>query len=142
MSRDNARTPMQWDDSPHAGFSTGTPWLPVNPNYREINAASQVGVPGSVFEHHRQLIALRHDEPAVAHGDFTLLLPEHEQLFVFTRRHEAVELVVVANFSGKTAELPDVLVERCADATLLVGDRTDADLLPWESRVYRRLVAP
>jgi oligo-1,6-glucosidase len=142
MSRDNARTPMQWDDSPHAGFSTGTPWLPVNPNYREINAASQVGVPGSVFEHHRQLIALRHDEPAVAHGDFTLLLPEHEQLFVFTRRHEAVELVVVANFSGKAAELPDVLVERCADATLLVGDRTDADLLPWESRVYRRLVAP
>lgn len=142
MSRDNARTPMQWDDSPHAGFTTGTPWLPVNPNHREINAASQVGVPGSVFEHHRQLIALRHDEPAVAHGDFTLLLPDHEQLFVFTRRHEAVELVVVANFSGKAAELPDVLAQRCADATLLVGDRTGADLLPWESRVYRRLVAP
>lgn len=141
MSRDNARTPMQWDDSPHAGFTTGTPWLPVNPNHREINAASQVGVPGSVFEHHRQLIALRHEEPAVAHGDFTLLLPEHEQLFVFTRRHEAVELVVVANFSGKAAELPDVLAQRCADAALLVGDRTDADLLPWESRVYRRMVA-
>lgn len=142
MSRDNARTPMQWDDSPHAGFTTGTPWLPVNPNHREINAASQVGVPGSVFEHHRQLIALRHEEPAVAHGDFTLLLPDHEQLFVFTRRHEAVELVVIANFSGKAAELPDVLVERCADATLLVGDRTDADLRPWESRVHRRLLAP
>lgn len=142
MSRDNARTPMQWDDSPHAGFTTGTPWLPVNPNHREINAASQVGVPGSVFEHHRQLIALRHEEPAVAHGDFTLLLPDHEQLFVFTRRHEAVELVVIANFSGKPAELPEGLVERCADATLLVGDRTDADLLPWESRVHRRLLAP
>lgn len=142
MSRDNARTPMQWDDSPHAGFTTGSPWLPVNPNHREVNAASQVGVPGSVFEHHRMLIALRHEEPAVAHGDFTLLLPDHEQLFVFTRRHEAVELVVVANFSGKAAELPDVLAQRCAHATLLVGDRTDADLLPWESRVYRRLLAP
>lgn len=141
MSRDNARTPMQWDDSTHAGFTTGTPWLPVNPNHREINAASQVGVPGSVFEHHRQLIALRHEEPAVAHGDFTLLLPDHEQLFVFTRRHEAVELVVVANFSGSAVELPDALAQRCADATLLVGERTEGDLMPWESRVYRRLVA-
>lgn len=141
MSRDNARTPMQWDDSPNAGFTTGTPWLPVNPNHREINAASQVGVPGSVFEHHRQLIALRHEEPAVAHGDFTLLLPDHEQLFAFTRRHGAVELVVVANFSGKSTELPEVLAERCADASLLVGDRRETDLLPWESRVYRRVLA-
>jgi oligo-1,6-glucosidase len=138
MSRDNSRTPMQWDDSPHAGFTDGKPWLPVNPNHREVNAARQVGVPGSVFEHYRRLIALRHEEPAVAHGDFTLLLPDHDQLFAFTRRHEGTELVVVANFSGQPAVVPGALLDRCAGAELVIGDRREADLRPWESRVYRR----
>jgi oligo-1,6-glucosidase len=142
MSRDNARTPMQWDSSPHAGFTAGTPWLPVNPNHGEINAASQVGVPGSVFEHHRRLIALRHEEPAVVHGDFTLVLPDHDQLFAFTRRHGDVELLVVANFSGRAAELPGVLADRWRASELLVGDHDDASLRPWESRVHRRVVAP
>jgi oligo-1,6-glucosidase len=143
MSRDNARTPMQWDDSPHAGFTTGTPWMSVNPNHVEVNAASQVGVPGSVFEHYRRLIALRHEEPAVAHGDFTLLVPDHEQLFAFTRQHEDTELVVIANFSGRPAELPGVLAERCADAELVVGERSSETLAPWESRVHRRrMVVP
>jgi oligo-1,6-glucosidase len=142
MSRDNGRTPMQWDDSPQAGFTTGTPWLAINPNHVEINAARQVGVPGSVFEHHRRLIALRHEEPAVVHGDFTMLLPDDEQLFAFTRAHEGTELVVVANFSGRPAELPGVLADRCEGAELLIGDRRETDLLPWESRVYRRAIAP
>jgi oligo-1,6-glucosidase len=137
MSRDNARTPMQWDDSAHAGFTTSRPWMPVNPNHREINAKQQVGVPGSVFEHHRRLIALRHEEPAVVDGDFTLLLPDDEQLFAFTRRHESTELVVVGNFSGRPAELPGVLADRCAAAELVIGDSREADLRPWESRVYR-----
>jgi oligo-1,6-glucosidase len=141
MSRDNARTPMQWDDSPHAGFTSGTPWLPVNPNHDEVNAARQVGVPGSVFEHHRRLIALRHEEPAVVHGDFALLVPDHDQLFAFTRRHGSTELVVLANFSGRPAELPGVLLDRCADAELVVGDSNEAVMLPWESRVYRRVVS-
>ena len=142
MSRDNGRTPMQWDDSPQAGFTTGTPWLAINPNHVEINAARQVGVPGSVFGHHRRLIALRHEEPAVVHGDFTMLLPDDEQLFAFTRAHEGTELVVVANFSGRPAELPGVLADRCEGAELLIGDRRETDLLPWESRVYRRAIAP
>jgi oligo-1,6-glucosidase len=137
MSRDNARTPMQWDDTTNAGFTTGTPWRPVNPNHREVNAARQVGKPGSVFEHHRRLIELRHQDPVVAHGDFQLLLPDHEQLFAFTRGLEGVEIVVVANFSGEETELPAELVDRCADAALLIGDRTGGTLLPWESRVYR-----
>jgi oligo-1,6-glucosidase len=140
MSRDNARTPMQWDDSPQAGFTTGTPWLAVNPNHVEINAARQVGVPGSVFEHHRALIALRHQEPAVVHGDFTMLVPDHDQLFAFTRCHEGTELVVLANFTGEPTELPGVLADRCDGAELVIGDRTGNDLLPWESRVYRRTV--
>jgi oligo-1,6-glucosidase len=142
MSRDNARTPMQWDDSPQAGFTTGTPWLAVNPNHVEVNAARQVGVPGSVFEHHRALIALRHQEPAVVLGDFTMLVPDHDQLFAFTRCHGATELVVVANFSGRPVELPAVLADRCEDAELVIGHRHDGGrpvetLLPWESRVYR-----
>jgi oligo-1,6-glucosidase len=131
---------MQWDDSPGAGFTSGKPWLTVNPNHRQVNAAQQVGVPGSVFEHYRRLIALRHQEPAVAHGDFTLLLPDHDQLFAFTRRHESTELVVVANFSGQQGVVPATLLDRCTGAELVVGDRDGADLLPWESRVYRRLV--
>ena len=83
--RDNARTPMQWDASPNAGFTTGEPWIAVNPNFTEINAAAQVDDPDSVFSHYRRLIALRHEEPCVAHGDFTMLLPDHEQLYAFTR---------------------------------------------------------
>ena len=94
-ARDNARSPMQWDDSPNAGFTTGTPWFPVNPNYRSINAASQVDDPGSVFHHYRALIALRHDEPTVVYGDFTMLLPEDPQVYGFTRRLESTELLVL-----------------------------------------------
>jgi oligo-1,6-glucosidase len=138
MSRDNARTPMQWDDSTNAGFTTGHPWMPVNPNHRDVNAARQVGVAGSVFDHYRKLIALRHEEPTVVTGDFTLLLPDDAQLFVFTRCHEATELVVVANFSGRPAQLPGVLADRCAGAELVIGDSRTTELRPWESRVYRR----
>jgi oligo-1,6-glucosidase len=138
MSRDNARTPMQWDDSTNAGFTTGHPWMPVNPNHRDVNAARQVGVAGSVFDHYRKLIALRHEEPTVVTGDFTLLLPDDAQLFVFTRCHEATELAVVANFSGRPAQLPGVLADRCAGAELVIGDSRTTELRPWESRVYRR----
>jgi oligo-1,6-glucosidase len=141
MSRDNGRTPMQWDSSAHAGFTTGSPWLPVNPNRHEVNAARQVGVPGSVFEHHRRLIALRHEEPAVVHGDFALELCDHHQLFAFTRRHRGTELLVVANFSGAPAVIPPALYDRWADAELVVGERRDRDMAPWESRVHRRAAA-
>jgi oligo-1,6-glucosidase len=140
MSRDNARTPMQWDDSTQAGFTSGTPWLGVNPNHTEINAAQQVGKPGSVFEHHRRLIALRHEDPLVAQGDFQLLVPDDEHLFAFTRGGDSGELVVVANFSGSETTLPDAVVERCAGAALVIGERTDPTMLPWESRVYRSTV--
>jgi oligo-1,6-glucosidase len=140
MSRDNGRTPMQWDDSPGAGFTTGTPWRPVNPNHRDVNAARQVGVPGSVFEHHRRLIALRHEDPVVASGDFHLLVPDHDRLFAFTRELDGVELVVVANFCGRGTDLPVELIRRCEDAALVVGDHTGVTLRPWESRVYRRVV--
>ena len=137
-SRDNARTPMQWDGSPGAGFSTGTPWLPVNPNAARVNAAAQVGDPDSVFEHYRRLIALRHDEPAVAHGDFTMLLPDDPRVYAFTRRLDAVELLVLCNVSADPApvDLPG-----WDGARHLIGTGGTTDLGPWESRVLRREVS-
>jgi oligo-1,6-glucosidase len=144
MSRDNARTPMQWDSSEHAGFTAGEPWIPVNPNFRQINAADQVDDPGSVFAHYRRLADLRRHEPAVAHGDFTMLLPEHDHVYAFTRQLGATELLVLGNFSS-TAQRVDVPEsDAWRDAELLLANVTDASsgerstLLPWEARVYRR----
>ena len=102
MGRDNARTPMQWDASEHAGFTTGTPWLAVNPNHVEINAEAATADPDSVFHHYRRLIELRHTEPVVAHGDFHMLLEDDERVYAFTRRLDDVELLVLGNFSGET----------------------------------------
>lgn len=143
MGRDNARTPMQWDASPQAGFTTGEPWLPVNPNHAAVNAEAARADPDSVFHHYRRLHALRHTVPALVHGDFTLLLPEHDHLYAYTRRHDRVELLVLANLSGEpvSAEgLPDAAV--WARAELLLGNVPAADparltLEPWEARLYR-----
>lgn len=142
-SRDNARTPMQWDATPQAGFTTGTPWIAVNPDHLEINAAAQVDDPDSVFTHHRDLIALRHQDPVVVHGDFTMLLPEHEQLYAFTRTLAGVTLLVVANLSGRPADagvLPDAEDWLAADAVLDSGpgDPSSWLLPPWAARVRRR----
>jgi oligo-1,6-glucosidase len=134
MSRDNARTPMQWSTGPNAGFTTGTPWIAVNPNHTEINAA-----PGNpVFDFYKRLIALRHTEPVVAHGDFTMLLPDDDRVYAFTRRLDDVELLVLGNFSGGT-----VSTGLDGGPELLIGNYPpDAAgpivLRPWEARVYRR----
>ncbi|MDO5709843.1 MAG: alpha-glucosidase C-terminal domain-containing protein [Coriobacteriales bacterium] len=98
ICRDNARTPMQWDATPLGGFTTGHPWLPVNPNTAEINAAAQVDDPTSVFAHYQRLIALRHESDLVVHGTFKLLLPESEELFVYERELGAQRMLVACNF--------------------------------------------
>jgi oligo-1,6-glucosidase len=139
MSRDNARTPVQWDGSPSAGFTTGTPWLPVNPDHVEWNAARQRTDPGSVFAHYRRLIALRHELPVVALGDFHMLLPEHEEVYAFTRSMEDETLIVVCNLSRTPQPLADLLPE-ATRATLLLCNlpATDPAVLgPWEARVLR-----
>jgi oligo-1,6-glucosidase len=147
MSRDNARTPVQWDDSPHAGFTTGRPWLDVNPNHREVNAAAERADPDSVFHHHRRLIELRHTDPVVALGEFTMLLPDDEQVYAFTRSLDGDTLLVVVNVSGEERAVdlgdawpPDggrgwgepVLGTHPAD-----GARPGV-LRPWEAVVVRR----
>src|SRR5215207_11070171 len=146
MGRDNARTPMQWDDSPNAGFSRGQPWIPANPNYREINVAAELADADSVLHHYRRLIELRHTEPVVAHGDFTMLLPDDEQVYGFTRRLDDVELLVLGNFSGESAvaDVPDaakwaaaeLLLSNCPpDLASVAGPALAAALFmlrPWE----------
>ena len=137
--RDNARTPMHWDDSEHAGFTTGEPWLPVHPNKAEINAAAAVADPDSVFHHFRRLIELRHANPVVVDGRFDLLLPDDEQVWAFTRTLDGRALLVLANCSSSpvtvsTSDLPDL---DGADVLLAThGTTTGLDLAPWESRIY------
>jgi oligo-1,6-glucosidase len=142
-SRDNARTPMQWDDSPHAGFTTGTAWIPVNPNHDVINAAAAQADPDSVFHHYRRLIELRHAEPVIAVGEFVMLLPDDEHVYAFVRRLGGVEILVLGNFSGidRDAAVPDAA--SWASAQLLLGNYPEPAapgllLRPWEARVYRR----
>jgi oligo-1,6-glucosidase len=145
--RDNARTPMQWDASAHAGFTTGTPWLAVNPDYVEVNAEAQRADPHSVFHHYRRLIALRHSEPAVQHGEFRLLAPHDERVYAFTRTHpdSGTELLVLGNFSGEPA--PFDIPAGWEDSEPLLSNLPDAppltrpySLAPWEARVQRRRI--
>jgi len=144
-SRDNARTPMQWDDSPGAGFTAGHPWLPVNPDHVEVNVAAQRDDPDSVLAHYRRLIALRREEPVVVDGDFEMLLPQDERVYAFVRTLGGTSLLVLGNFSGEQAAAPVPDADEWARAELLVGRAgapgTDGDpivLAPWEGRVYRR----
>jgi oligo-1,6-glucosidase len=136
---------MQWDDTEHAGFTTGTPWMAVNPNHNEINARAEIADDDSVFHHYRRLIELRRTEPAVARGDFHMLLADHDQVYAFTRRYGTTELLVLANFSGEpaTIEVPDADRWQCSElilANYTVDTAEDIQHLafrPWEARVYR-----
>jgi oligo-1,6-glucosidase len=146
MSRDQGRTPVQWDASAGAGFTTGTPWIAINPDYTEVNAAAEVGEPGSVFEHYRQLIALRHADPVVTYGDFELLLPDHPAIWAFLRRAPGAELLIAANFSADAVKTPLPLTSDWASAAVVLTSLPDAplrplpdlELRPWESVVWRR----
>jgi oligo-1,6-glucosidase len=150
-SRDNARTPMQWTSGPHAGFTTGTPWITVNPNAAEINAEAEVADPDSVFAHYRALIDLRHRSEVVATGDYALVLPEHPQVFAYTRNLSDRSLLVLANLSSEPATFDAVQLPAWAvsggdaPAAELVlsnlGSATEAtsgSLRPWEAVVYSR----
>ena len=104
-SRDNARTPMQWDDSKQAGFTEGEPWIKVNPNYKKINAAQQLEDPDSVFHYYQKLIRLRKEKDIIVYGEFEPLYREDEQIFAYTRKQDQEKLLTVCNFSDKNAEV-------------------------------------
>ncbi|MGI8949226.1 MAG: glycoside hydrolase family 13 protein [Ornithinimicrobium sp.] len=143
-SRDHARTPVQWDDGPQAGFTTGDPWLPVNPNHTQINAEAAVADPDSVWHHLRRLIELRHTRDIVVHGDYRLLLPEHKQVYAYVRTLGDEQLVVLANMSSEPAQIDlpqelglggEVLISTHPDAAPGQGAST-VQLAAWESRAH------
>ena len=145
-SRDNARTPMQWDATAHAGFTTGTPWIAVNDNYPHVNVAAALADEGSVFHHYRLLVALRHQYPVIVDGDVEMLRADHEQVFGYLRRLDGTALLVIVNLSGEPAVLPDdPRLAAFAGAAALVGAPGLPDggrLAPWESRALLVVADP
>ena len=132
--RDNARTPMQWSDGENAGFTTGAPWLPANPNYREINAAAALSDLDSVFYYYQKLIRLRKEHPIFREGDFELVDAKSEQTFAYLRRTENETLLVACNFTGET--VPFVWPEGFGESALLIsncGEPENGTLRPYEA---------
>ncbi len=140
ISRDNARTPMQWDDSANAGFTTGTPWIKVNSNYPKVNAKQEVSDPDSVFSYYKKLIRLRHENEIIVYGDYELLAPEDEALFIYTRMLGTQRLMVLCNFTEKEVSIPQEVTEQIpTDAKLLIGNyskQKEKVLQAYEARVY------
>jgi oligo-1,6-glucosidase len=139
--RDNARTPMQWDGTNNAGFSTGTPWIPVNPNYRTINAALQIQDPDSVWNFYRKLIMLRKKNPVIVYGDFEDLLPDEGRVYVYRRRLEDRSILVICNFSGDEIRDIDPNSLGAGKGELLISNYgtealSSARILPYEGRAY------
>jgi len=143
--RDNARTPMQWDESEHAGFTRGTPWIKVNPNYKEINASEALADPNSVFHYYKKLIQLRKQNPVIVYGTYDLTLDSHEEIYAFTRTLEEERLLVILNFSRNTPvfNLPETISFSSTERIISNYDVDPAQdiheitLRPYEARVYR-----
>lgn len=144
-SRDNARTPMQSNGHAEAGFTTGTPWLKVNPNYRDINVAQALSDPNSIFAYYQQLIRLRKANPVIVYGTYDLLLEEHEQIYAFTRSLDAERVLVVLNFTRDETVFTLPSDVHMNTSELLIGNYAvdpahaihQFTLRPFEARVYR-----
>ena len=136
--RDNARTPMQWDDSQYAGFSTAKPWLKLNPNYTDINAAKDLRDPASIFRYYQRLLRLRKANPTLIYGDFEDLAPDHPRLYAYRRKDEAGMFYICLNFSDKAIDFLLLPKDQKLELILFNYDDIDAILLkPWEARVYK-----
>ncbi|MCH8551244.1 MAG: alpha-glucosidase [Natronospirillum sp.] len=137
-ARDNARTPMQWDNTANGGFTDGEPWLPTNPNYKTLNAARQARDPDSILNFYRELIRLRAASPALMHGTYDLVLEDHPQVYAYTRTLDNEQFLVVSNLSGEVADISACEVA-LTDAEQLLGNQGDngeqLTLRPWEARV-------
>ena len=137
-SRDNGRTPMQWDGSENAGFTTGTPWIGLPENYTHINAAAQTGDPDSIFAFYKQLVALRKEKPVISQGNIEFLYPDDPDLLAYRRFDGESELLVLCNLTGKAASLP--LPEGWAGAARLLGNYPAPAGVPAALRPYECLV--
>lgn len=144
VSRDNSRTPMQWDGSPNAGFSTGSAWLKTNPNFDRINVAAQDADPNSVLNYYRRLIALRKAHPTLIYGHYELLMEEDRQVYAYRRFDDAGRFAVITNPSREPATFEHKGIALRDEGLLLANlaverhDPTDRlTLQPFEARVYR-----
>ncbi len=144
--RDNARTPMQWDDSEHAGFTTGTPWLKVNPNYKEINAENALKDASSIFYYYKELNRLRKEHDIIVYGTYDLILEDDPQIYAYTRSLGEEKMVIMCNFTEENATftLPEDI--QYESASLMIGNYGEGtgeerleglQLRPYEARVYR-----
>jgi oligo-1,6-glucosidase len=143
--RDNARTPVQWNDSEHAGFTTGTPWIAVNPNYEEVNVEKAIADPDSIYHYYKKLIQLRKENDVIVYGKYDLLLDDHEQIYAYTRTRKKEKLLVILNFSDHRPvfKLPEDII--CRDVEVLISnyeqpeepDVSSIKLRPYEAVVYK-----
>ena len=140
--RDNARTPMQWDDSAYAGFSTATPWIMVNPNYTKINARDQINREDSVFKYYQKLIKLRHESELIVYGTYDLILDDDKDIYSYIRTLDDEKLIVYCNFSENTREVE--LPEEFTNGKVLISNYIDAKvnhkitLRPYEAIVIQK----
>lgn len=140
--RDNARTPMQWDDSAYAGFSTTNPWIMVNPNYTKINAKDQVNREDSVFKYYQKLIKLRHESELIVYGTYDLILDDDKDIYAYIRTLGDEKLIVYCNFSENTREVE--LPEEFVNKKVLISNYSDAKanqkitLRPYEAIVIQK----
>ncbi|MGL4953592.1 MAG: glycoside hydrolase family 13 protein [Culicoidibacterales bacterium] len=142
--RDNARTPMQWTSAAHGGFTEGTPWLTVNPNFTEINVEQALADPNSVFYHYQRLIALRKANPTIVYGTFTMLDFGNEAVFAYIREHEGETILVVCNFTSEAAIFNFEAAKAYGNGDILLANYTTApplshtmELRPYEAVMYK-----
>ncbi|SDB82588.1 trehalose-6-phosphate hydrolase [Pelagirhabdus alkalitolerans] len=144
-SRDNSRTPVQWDDTKHAGFTDETPWIDVASNYQTVNAKEALKDPDSIFYHYQKLIQLRKEYPIITTGNYQLILEDDRAIFAYVRQDTDEALIVLNNFYGETVSYDvtsDVEIDESGELlisnyTTPVGDAKKGELRPYESVVYR-----
>lgn len=140
-SRDNVRTPMQWNSQPEAGFTTGTPWLGVNPNYADINVAESLKDPNSIYHFYKEMIELRRDNEALIYGSYELVLPLHKEVYAYKRQGESETYLIVVNVFNDSAEVdltPFDLKELVLTNYEVPNSlEKDIQLRPYEARLYR-----
>lgn len=142
--RDNSRTPMQWNNETNAGFTTGIPWLKVNPNYTNINVQDAIKDPKSIYHYYKKLIQLRKDNPTLVYGAYDIMLETHKQIYAYTRTWENEIILVLTNISAKEAifTLPKYIRYTSVDLLLSNYEPKNEDiqqvlLQPYEARVYK-----
>lgn len=144
-SRDNSRTPMQWNDRDNSGFTTGTPWIPVGKSYKEVNAENAVKDSSSIFNHYKKLIELRKEYDVISKGNIKMILEDHTKVMAYVRKYENKVLVVINNFYGESTNvnIPSDILSECINSSIILSNYSDSGKLdekitlrPYESIAY------